>query len=216
MKKRLFLDMDGTLARFHDVDKTYIEAMWQQGFYVDLKPFENIVAAVKLFIREHPEVDVYILSAVLDTEPPFVEEEKNAWINKYLPEIPKERRIFTRAGHNKADYIGGVGSGDYLLDDYNKNLHEFKSAGANAIKFRNDVNHQGKGAYGGEKGALWTGAMVSYDDAPEVIAQQLSEIVLIDKEKRPSLGETISKIAKSVSSRIGGQKAVSRNNKHIR
>lgn len=216
MKKRLFLDMDGTLARFHDVDKTYIEAMWQQGFYVDLKPFENMVAAVKVFIREHPEVDVYILSAVLDTDPPFVVDEKNAWIDKYLPEVPAERRIFTRAGHNKADYIGGICTGDYLLDDYNKNLHEFKAAGANAIKFRNDINHQGKGAYGGEKGALWSGAMVSYDAAPEEIAKQLAEIVVIDREKRPSLGETISKIAKTMSSRFINQKDTERDNKQTR
>ena len=216
MKKRLFLDMDGTLARFHDVDKTYIEAMWEQGFYVKLKPFENMIAAVKAFVRQHPEVDVYILSAVLDTDPPFVAAEKNAWIDKYLPEIPLERRIFTRAGHNKADYIGGIGPGDYLLDDYNKNLHEFKAAGANAIKFRNDINHQGKGAYGGEKGALWSGAMVSYDAPPEEIAKQLAELVFMDKEKRPSLGETISKITKTMSSRFINQKASIKDNNQTR
>lgn len=64
MKKTLFIDIDGTLARFHDADKTFIEAMWTPGFYISLKPFENLVAAVKLFIKENPDVEVFILSAL--------------------------------------------------------------------------------------------------------------------------------------------------------
>lgn len=175
MKKRLFLDMDGTLARFHDVDKQFIEAMWQQGFYAGLKPFENMVNAVKFFIKQHPDVEVFILSAVLDTVPPFVADEKNEWLDKYLPEIAWENRIFIPAGENKADALGVLDEDDYLLDDYNKNLYEFEAAGGFSIKFRNDVNHQGKGAYGGEKGALWQGPMVSYDSSPEEIAEQLGK-----------------------------------------
>lgn len=183
MKKRLFLDMDGTLARFHDVDKLFIEAMWQQGFYTGLKPFENMVEGVRKFINEHPDVEVYVLSAVLDTEPPFVEDEKNAWLDKYLPEISADRRIFTRAGENKADYIGKIGANDYLVDDYNKNLREFEVAGARSIKFRNDVNHQGKGAYGGEMGPLWNGAIISYDSTPHAIAFELGELLELDRSK---------------------------------
>ena len=183
MAKRLFLDMDGTLARFHDVDKTFIEAMWQPGFYTGLKPFVNMVEGIKTFIKDHPDVEVYVLSAVLDTEPPFVVDEKNAWLDHYLPEIPAERRIFTRAGENKADYIGAIGDGDFLVDDYNKNLHEFQAAGAHSIKFRNDVNHQGKGAYGGEKGPLWDGDIISYNDIPESIAQQLAHLMVLSIAK---------------------------------
>lgn len=190
MKKRLFLDIDGTLAQFHDVDKLFIEAMWTQGFYIGLKPFENMINGVKLFIKEHPEVEVYVLSAVLDTDPPFVVDEKNEWLDKHLSEIPKERRIFTRAGENKADYIGEIGPGDYLLDDYNKNLHEFEDAGGNSIKFRNDVNHKGKGAYGGETGPLWGGSIISYDAAPNSIAYDLSLCVNLGKEIH-SLGSTV-------------------------
>lgn len=191
MKKRLFLDMDGTLARFHDVDKMFIEAMWQPGFYVGLKPFENMVEAVKLFAKQHPEVDVYILSAVLDTEPPFVIEEKNEWMDNNLPEVQWKNRLFTCAGENKAEALGGLGPNDYLLDDYNKNLHEFAAVGANSIKFRNDVNHQGKGAYGGEIGPLWDGNMVSYDSSPDEIAQQLSVMLGLEKVKHVSLNEKI-------------------------
>lgn len=190
MKKRLFIDIDGTLAQFHDADKMFIEAMWTQGFYISLKPFDNIVAAVKLFIKENPNVEVYVLSAVLDTIPPFVVGEKNEWLDTYLPEVPKERRIFTRAGENKADYIGEIGPGDYLLDDYNKNLHEFEAAGGHSIKFRNDVNHKGLGAYGGEAGRLWGGSIISYNDTPQALAYDLSLCVNLGKEVH-SLGPSI-------------------------
>lgn len=189
MKKRLFLDMDGTLARFHDVDKQFIEAMWQQGFYAGLEPFENMVEGVRLFIKQHPEVDVYILSAFLNTEDMFVVGEKNEWLDKYLPEIAWKNRVFIPAGENKAEALGGIGPNDYLLDDYNKNLHEFEAAGAFSIKFRNDVNHQGKGAYGGEKGALWEGSIVSYDSSPEELAEQLGSLLGLEINK--SLNEKI-------------------------
>lgn len=187
MKKRLYIDIDGTLAQFHDVDKLFIEAMWTQGFYIGLKPFDNLVNGVRAFINDHPDVEVYVLSAYLDTEPPFVVSEKNEWLDKYLPEIPKERRIFTRAGENKTNYIGEIGPDDYLLDDYNKNLHEFESAGGRSIKFRNDVNHRGRGAYGGEAGPLWNGSIISYDDSPTSIAYDLALCVTLDLEVR-SLG----------------------------
>lgn len=173
MKKAVYIDMDGTLARFHDADKMFIEAMWTPGFYVNLKPFEEFVEAVKLFIKQNPDVDVYVLSAVLDTEPPFVVGEKNAWLDKYLPEIDKEHRIFTRAGEDKSDYIDMQACECFLIDDYNKNLYEFEAAGGTSIKFHNDVNHRGLGEFGGSKGNLWEGAIVHYDSSPEVTCMWL-------------------------------------------
>lgn len=187
MKKRLFVDIDGTLARFHDVDKLFIEAMWTPGFYVGLKPFENAIEGLKVFIKEHPEVDVYILSAVLDTDPPFIISEKNEWLDKYLPEVSVDHRIFTRAGESKTDYIGEIGEGVYLLDDFNKNLIEFEDAGAHAIKFHNDVNMRGLGAYGGEAGPIWSGDVVHYDAIPEEFATQLANVVCGEPVKENNL-----------------------------
>lgn len=186
-KPRVFIDIDGTLARFHDVDKHFIEAMWQEGFYRELKPFENMVEGAALFVRSHPEVDVYILSAVLDTEPPFAEKEKNEWLDHYLPEVDRDHRIFTKAGHDKSEYIWDLSRDDYLLDDYNRNLREFEAAGANAVKFRNDINHRGEGAYGGEKGALWAGNMVNYDSSPEEICAQLEAIMGLARSRNENL-----------------------------
>ncbi len=183
-KKALYIDMDGTLARFHDADKMFIEAMWTPGFYVNLKPFENLVDAIKLFKERNPDTDVYVLSAVLDTDPPFIVGEKNEWFDKYLPEISRDHRIYTRAGEDKSDYIDMAVKECFLLDDFNKNLYEFENAGGNGIKFHNDINHRGLGEFGGSKGNLWEGSIVHYYDTPERICGDLEDIVFgLEKEK---------------------------------
>lgn len=181
-KKAMYIDIDGTLARFHDADKMFIEAMWTPGFYVNLKPFESLVAAVKQFKERNPDVEVFVLSAVLDTDPPFIVGEKNAWLDHYLPEIDKEHRIFTRAGEDKSNYINMNEYDCSILDDYNKNLYEFEAAGGTAIKFRNDINHRGRGEYGGSKGNMWQGAIVNYDDTPGTICRMLEKHIGLSKE----------------------------------
>ena len=178
MKKALYVDIDGTLARFHDADKMFIEMMWTPGFYRELRPFENLVEAVKLFMERNPDVEIYVLSAVLETDPPFIEGEKNEWLDAFLPEINRDHRIFTRAGDDKSQYLQMEGRECFLLDDYNKNLYEFEAAGGVGIKFHNDVNHRGLGEYGGSKGNLWGGAIVHYYNNAETMFIDLEDIVM--------------------------------------
>lgn len=169
---RLFLDMDGTLAKFHD-EADYLERMFEQDFFADLKPFENMVSGAKLFIEQHPDVDVYIISSCVDS--PYCIDEKNKWLDKHL-NIPQDHRIFPPMGASKADYIpGGVTKDDYLLDDYNRGLNQFMYDGGSAIKCHNNINQQGLGAYGGSAGNLWVGAMVHTEDKPEMIAAELAQ-----------------------------------------
>lgn len=174
-KKRLLVDMDGTLARFHD-QANYLERMFEKDFFRELEPFTNMVEGVRQFMQEHPDVDVFIVSARVIGEPPYCEVEKNAWLDRYLPEIDREHRIFTDIGHSKAEYLpGGATKDDYLLDDYNKGLNLFMYDGGSVIKCHNNINQRGLGAYGGEKGQLWTGAMVHVDDKPEMISAELAQ-----------------------------------------
>lgn len=96
--KRLFIDMDGTLATFNQIDK--IESLYEEGYFYNLKPYENVIKAVKDIIKENKEIDVYILSAYL-SDSDYALKEKNAWLDKYLPEITKEKRLFLPCGENK-------------------------------------------------------------------------------------------------------------------
>lgn len=173
-KKRLFVDMDGTLAKFHD-EVNYLERMFEKDFFRELEPFENMVEGIRCFIQNNPDVEVFVLSARVIGEPPYCEVEKNAWLDRYLPEIDSSHRIYTDMGKSKAEFIpGGVTKNDYLLDDYNKGLNLWLFDGGSAIKCHNNINQKGLGAYGGSAGMLWTGDMVHTDDSPDLIAAELA------------------------------------------
>lgn len=181
MSKRIYVDMDGTLCRFHDTEHKYVEAMWTQGFYINLKPFEEFLNGLGVCIDRNPNTEFFILSAMLDTEPPFVEDEKREWIHRYLPQIDDEHMIFTSSGKNKTDYIKEINSECVLIDDYNKNLNEWRDSGGNAIKFINDINNRGLGAYGGEKGELWNGTSIYYNQSSMDICLQIEEYAKIER-----------------------------------
>ena len=74
-KKRLFVDMDGTLAEFKVVDT--LERLYEPHYFERLKPNESVVAAVKDIVNNHSEIDVYILSAVLSDSKYALYEKKN-------------------------------------------------------------------------------------------------------------------------------------------
>lgn len=165
--KRLFLDMDGTLARFHD-EPLYLERMWEKGFFQELKPFREAVDGVRHFIKNNPDIKVFTLSASIGGE--YCLAEKNAWLDKYLPDIDKEYRIFSDMGKPKVDYIPkGIYENDCLYDDYNHNLEEWQNAGGIAIKCKNNINHKGL------VGELWQGKIVDNLQPPSVISYSLKK-----------------------------------------
>ncbi len=143
--KRLFVDMDGTLAEFHPVDT--METLYEQGYFAQLAPHENVVNGIKTFMKENPETEVFILSSVL-TDSPYAQTEKNEWLDRYLSEIGMENRIFVPCGSAKNEFVpGGVRENDALLDDYSKNLHEWSGK---TLKLMNGINGT-KGSFQGEK-----------------------------------------------------------------
>lgn len=143
--KRLFVDMDGTLAEFHPVDT--METLYEQGYFAQLAPHENVVNGIKTFMKENPETEVFILSSVL-TDSPYAQTEKNEWLDRYLSEISMENRIFASCGSAKNEFVpGGVRENDVLLDDYSKNLHEWPGK---SLKLMNGINGT-KGSFQGEK-----------------------------------------------------------------
>lgn len=167
---RLFIDMDGTLARFHD-EVQYLERMFEKGFFLNLQPFSEAVEAVNSLARSG-QYEVYILSAAIDGEPPYCQEEKNQWLDKFCPDIDREHRIFTRMGMQKAEYIpGGISSDDILWDDYNKNLEEWRSAGGFSVKCHNNINHKGL------IGPLWDGELLSNLIDSEAICRNFDTII---------------------------------------
>jgi 5'(3')-deoxyribonucleotidase len=144
MKVNLFLDMDGTLAKFY-ANPNYMEKMFEPNYFATLKPYA-IVDTIKEIIKEMPIVKVMVLSACVDTE--YCETEKEIWLDHYLPEIPQENRAFCKVGEDKTELarlLVGKDDINILLDDYSVNLEQWQAQGWVAIKYVNGINDkQGK------------------------------------------------------------------------
>mgnify|MGYP002512213969 CR=1 FL=1 len=137
-KQRIFVDMDGTLAVFHPVDE--LETLYEKGYFLNLEPQKNVLAAIRELTVNHTEIEVNILSAYL-SDSPYALQEKNEWLDRFLPEIDRDHRIFVPCGTDKKEGIrGGIRENDFLLDDYTKNLNEWQPP-ARGIKLLNGINH---------------------------------------------------------------------------
>lgn len=174
--RRLLVDMDGTLTEFKAVDT--LETLYEHGYFRNLKPNENVVNAIKQIVYLHPEIEVYVMSAVL-TDSKYALEEKNAWLDEYLPQIDKEHRIFPPCGENKLNYVpDGVRETDHLLDDYTKNLALWEPP-AKGIKLLNGINHTHE---------TWQGNMLRFNHEPTELANRIVGIVqdkMFIQDKKP-------------------------------
>lgn len=163
--QRMFVDMDGTLAVFCPVES--LETLYEPGYFLNLRPQEHVVEAVRKIIREHPEIEVYVMSSVL-SDSRYALQEKNAWLDRFLPEIDPEHRIFPTCGENKLDYVpDGIRDTDHLLDDYTHNLVQWEPP-AKGIKLLNGINHTN---------GTWKGSYLRYDKDPDVLAENIVDIM---------------------------------------
>lgn len=165
-KIRFNVDLDGTAAVFKTVDT--LETLYEKGYFLNLEPNRNVVDAINIIVKEHPEIEVFVMSSVL-SDSKYAFAEKNAWIDKYLPGIDKEHRIFPPCGENKLDYIpDGVRETDLLLDDYTHNLTLWEPP-ARGIKLLNGINHTRE---------TWRGNRLRYDKSPEDLVENIIDIAI--------------------------------------
>lgn len=130
--KRIFLDMDGTLARFN-VPNALNRFNEEEGFFAKLKAYKGIEAINQLCCDY---TEVYIISASPHKKADI---DKMEWLSKYLPNIEFENIILCRLGENKAKVVENelniiLDDECYLLDDYTKNLQEWENMGGIGIK----------------------------------------------------------------------------------
>lgn len=172
-KPRLFVDMDGTLAEFKPV--ATMETLYEKEYFENLAPMKVTVDAINSIIENHPDIEVFILSAYLsDSE--YALREKQRWLDQYLPSIDLNHRIFCPCGSQKRAYVpDGIKPTDVLLDDYTKNLMEWEPP-ARGIKLLNGIN---------DTRQTWQGARANGN---EIDSETLAaEIVSYCHSKEPSL-----------------------------
>lgn len=135
-KKKLFLDMDGTLAKFNSKRNALERFKTEKGFFYNLKPFKNIELINEMVLNNKSSLDIYIISASPNEQ---ADKDKRQWIKKYLSNIEDKNICFCRLGKNKAKEIKEqlniiIDNNCYLLDDYSNNLFEWKQANGIGIK----------------------------------------------------------------------------------
>lgn len=140
MKPRYFFDMDGTMAVWNNVSN---EELYKENYFLNLDTNDYMIALVNQLIREGKEV--YSCSHFL-TDSQYALEEKNKWLDKYIPSLDKDHRVFIPYGQSKAEYFNKHGlipiiTTDFLIDDYTPNLLQWEELGGTGIKFLNGINH---------------------------------------------------------------------------
>lgn len=174
-KFKLYVDMDGVLAEFNEV--TNIDELYEKNYFANLQPIDNVVDAIKEMIRQQKtnnDIDIYILSSVLK-DSPYAYEEKNAWLEKHLPEIDSDHRIFLDYGQNKTDVIQNFDHNCVLLDDYTPNLAKWNEMGGISIKLINSINNRSKS---------WRGTSVEHSLNPILIAYTVKRIMIEEYVKK--------------------------------
>lgn len=128
---KIFLDLDGTLARFN-VRNALERFDNEKGFFANLLAYKGIEIVNELA----KEDNLFIISASPNEQ---ADNDKMIWLEKYLPNIKQENITICRIGENKAKVIESkynieINEQCYLLDDYTKNLNEWESVGGVGIK----------------------------------------------------------------------------------
>jgi len=175
--KNLYIDMDGTVAKFYE-DEHCVENMYEPDFFFKLKPYENFVQAILILKRKYSDlISLKILSAA-----PTIHavESKKSWVLVHLGDLPG---IYCLVGADKAAVVYQetghvINQDDVLIDDYSKNLIEWREAGGHPVKFRNEFNGQGLNNYN------FVGDKLYYDRSPEQLVMDILDICGIEPGER--------------------------------
>ena len=154
MKKLVFYDMDNTIAEMHkkltgiysgrvknydpvneEEDFQMKEKLAEDGFFQDLTVIQRANSVLKKLIKNG--YDVRILSQPMPRDSSI--DEKNYWLNKYFPFIPRYNRIFT------FDKWLLAREGRVLVDDNPSHLITWQQYGGTAICFKRGYNKDYQG-----------------------------------------------------------------------
>lgn len=144
--KKIFLDLDGTIAKFN-VPNALKRFDNEEGFFAKLGAYKGIEEINKI-----AETGIiYIISASPNDQ---ADNDKMLWLDKYLPNVPRENITLCRLGQNKAQIIENkynieINVNCYLLDDYTKNLIEWENFGGIGIKRLTSVSDNSRGLWQG-------------------------------------------------------------------
>ena len=144
--KRLFIDLDGTVAKFN-VRNALERFDKEKGFFAKLGAYVNIEVINELAKTNK----VFIISASPNEQ---ADNDKMVWLSRFLPNVNSENITLCRLGENKAKIIENkynitINEDCYLLDDYSKNLFEWCASGGSGIKRLTSLADNSRGLWKG-------------------------------------------------------------------
>ena len=173
---KVFFDMDGTLNVWEMGE--HIDVVSAPGYMRNRKPIASMVEASRILSEEG--YDVWIASAVLPYEHSIPD--KDYWLDKHCPWIPKENRIYMQFGTKKSDALKDlIRPGDVFLDDYTPNLEDlqkhFADVGLVCVKVLNGINDTNRS---------WQGKRMSIASGSKSITETIEAFSI---QKRLSFGD---------------------------
>ena len=149
--EKIYFDLDGVLSDFWgglkemcgEVDTSEMDNVWNairpvDHYYYKLKPIEGSIDLIHRCIEKYGD-RCEILSAIPSAKKNilYAEEDKRAWVAEYIsPEI--KVNIVQRA--EKAAFCKGPGC--VLIDDFPKNVDEWRSLGGTAFLFDKSMTEE--------------------------------------------------------------------------
>ena len=101
---KLYVDMN-ILTSFKQIYQ--IEELFKEGYFKNLQPNKNIVDTINQFLDiNERDVEVFLLSSYLNSK--YALNEKNEWLDMYLPKIDHAHRFFIDYRENKDEYMNKI------------------------------------------------------------------------------------------------------------
>ena len=131
---KIYFDMDGVIAKWNE--NATLEEVGAEGYFLGRELEENVYLLIRKLIDMG--FNVSILTAVYSNG--YAEREKREWANRCgLADVDI---IFVPYGESKFDYIDTTRGTKILVDDFKKNLTEWRQNGGISIKFFNGINNR--------------------------------------------------------------------------
>lgn len=119
-----------------------------EHYYRDLLPDAKMQQVCKR-LHDDENNKVFILTSITNDSKLYAEHigDKKLWLEKYCPFIDTDTQLITTIS-SKRDIINALyypnkttlQPNDILIDDFNRNLTEWRASGGTAIKYLNGIN----------------------------------------------------------------------------
>ena len=135
-KRRYFVDMEGVLKQLKRTSES------------DDTPNTKLIFCLNTLIELDEDVNVI---SHYSSEFPDEKRKKIDWLNTYFPRLKNDHIYLFDYSIPKSSFFS-LTYNDILIDDYDKNLLDWKSKGGTAIKFENEYS---------DEDSIWHGPIVS-------------------------------------------------------